>query len=71
MADSSIEFYGFTAVPRDPEALFRDHPTALGENPKQDAFSVTDFPFPESELIRSVKDFVQVCHNFPQSNQLS
>ncbi|KAF8644021.1 hypothetical protein AX16_008737 [Volvariella volvacea WC 439] len=59
MADPSIEFYGFTPVPRDPEVLFKDHPTASGANPKQDLFEVTDFPLPDSPLVREVREFVR------------
>jgi len=61
MADHNTTFYGFTAVPRDPEVLFKDHPTASGANPKQDTFTVKDFPLPESNVVREVKAFVKVC----------
>ncbi|KAI0038483.1 cyanamide hydratase [Auriscalpium vulgare] len=54
-----VAFYGFTAVPRDPEVLFKDHPTASGPHPKQDAFTVVDFPFPDSHVVREVKAFVK------------
>ncbi|THV03503.1 cyanamide hydratase [Dendrothele bispora CBS 962.96] len=54
--DPNVKFYGFTPVVRDPEILFRDHPTA---SPKQDPFVVNDFPLPDSPLVQSVKAFVQ------------
>lgn len=60
MSDSNSTFYGFTSVPRDPEVLFRDHPTAGGPQPQQDLFEVIDFPLPDSPLVREVKDFVKV-----------
>ena len=59
MANSPIVFYGFTAVPRDPDVLFKDHPTASGPNPKQDLFTDADFPLPDSELIRQVRQFAK------------
>lgn len=59
MADPNVSFYGFTPVPRDPEVLFAGHPTASGDNPKQDPFAVTDFPLPESPLVQQVKAFVK------------
>ncbi|KAF5375392.1 hypothetical protein D9615_007941 [Tricholomella constricta] len=54
-----VTFYGFTPVPRDPDVLFDGHPTASGDRPKQDDFKVTDFPLPDSPVIRDVKAFVQ------------
>ncbi|KAK7053525.1 cyanamide hydratase [Favolaschia claudopus] len=54
-----VAFYGFTAVPRDPEVLFQNHPTASGDSPKQDEFTVKDFPPPQSALANQVRDFVQ------------
>ncbi|EEB88560.1 hypothetical protein MPER_13543, partial [Moniliophthora perniciosa FA553] len=57
--DPNISFYGFTPVVRDPDVLFADHPTASGENPKQDPFTVNDFPLPDSPLVRDVKAFVK------------
>ncbi|KAF9816646.1 hypothetical protein IEO21_03951 [Rhodonia placenta] len=59
MSSDSVAFYGFTPVPRDPEVLFRDHPTASGPNPKQDLFSASDFVLPDSPVAREVKAFVQ------------
>jgi hypothetical protein len=59
MANSPVTFYGFTAVPRDPDVLFKDHPTASGPNPKQDRFTVADFPLPDSEIVRQVRQFVK------------
>ena len=58
--DRNVTFYGFTAVPRDPEVLFKDHPTATGPSPKQDLFTVDDFPLPNSPLVREVREFVKV-----------
>lgn len=58
-----VIFYGFTAVPRDPEILFANHPTASGPNPKQDLFTVDDFPLPDSKVVREVKAFVKVSHS--------
>jgi cyanamide hydratase len=55
-----ISFYGFTPVPRDPDVLFDGHPTANGANPKQDSFSVEDFPLPKSPLAAEVTSFVKV-----------
>jgi len=59
MADPNVTFYGFTPVPRDPDELFADHPTASGANPKQDLFVAGDFPLPDSPLVREVKAFVK------------
>ncbi|TFY79584.1 hypothetical protein EWM64_g4433 [Hericium alpestre] len=52
MTDHNTTFYGFTAVPRDTDVLFKDHPTASGPHPKQDPFTIDDFPFPDSKLVR-------------------
>jgi hypothetical protein len=60
MADHNTQFYGFTAVPRSPDVLFKDHPTALGDHPKQDLYEVNDFPLPDSTIVREVKAFVKV-----------
>ncbi|KAJ7195279.1 hypothetical protein B0H12DRAFT_1169516, partial [Mycena haematopus] len=57
--DPNVAHYGFTAVPRDPDVLFKDHPTASGNHPKQDPFTVKDFPVPESALVNQVRDFVK------------
>jgi len=65
MADHNITFYGFTAVPRDPEILFKDHPTASGANPKQDPFTVDDIPLPDSQIVREVKAFAKVRFTLP------
>ncbi|KAG6810521.1 hypothetical protein H0H92_011467 [Tricholoma furcatifolium] len=62
MVDPNIEFYGFTPVPRDPDVLFAGHPTASGDHPKQDTFKVTDFPLPDSEVVREVKAFVKTYY---------
>lgn len=55
-----IVFYGFTPVPRDPDVLFKGHATASGPYPKQDRFSVADFPPPDSAVVRAVDAFVKV-----------
>jgi cyanamide hydratase len=55
-----VAFYGFTPVPRDPDVLFKDHPTASGPNPKQDQFTVDDFNPPDSKVVQAVKSFVKV-----------
>ena len=60
MSKDDVAFYGFTPVPRDPDVLFKDHPTASGPTPKQDFVTIADFPFPDSAVVRSVKDFVKV-----------
>lgn len=54
--DGNVTFYGFTPVPRDPEVLFKDHPT-YGK--KQDPFTVDDFPLPTSALVTDVTSFVK------------
>ena len=59
MSNNPVTFYGFTAVPRDPDVLFKDHPTASGTNPKQDHFTAANFPLPDSELVRQVRQFVK------------
>ncbi|KAJ7092491.1 hypothetical protein B0H15DRAFT_777415 [Mycena belliarum] len=59
MSDPNVAFYGFTAVPRDPDVLFKDHPTASGDHPKQDPFTVKDFPLPDSTLANEVREFVK------------
>ena len=57
----NVKFYGFTPVVRDPDVLFKDHPTATGPNPKQLPYAVNDFPLPTSPVVTAVKDFVKVC----------
>lgn len=69
MADHNTTFYGFTPVPRDPEVLFKDHPTANGDHPKQDPFEVKDFPLPDSKVVQEVKAFVKVRFHYGLSNQ--
>ncbi|KDQ55949.1 hypothetical protein JAAARDRAFT_133045 [Jaapia argillacea MUCL 33604] len=54
-----VAFYGFTPVPRDPEVLFKDHPTASGDHPKQDLLEVSNIPLPDSPLVNDVKAFVK------------
>ncbi|KIY61293.1 hypothetical protein CYLTODRAFT_339672, partial [Cylindrobasidium torrendii FP15055 ss-10] len=56
MAFDPVTHYGFTAVPRDPDVLFRNHPTAGVE---RDELTVNDFPLPDSTLVQSVKAFVK------------
>ena len=55
-----VAFYGFTPVPRDPDVLFKSHPTASGPSPKQDRFGITDFTPPDSPVVRAVDEFVKV-----------
>ena len=62
------KLYGFTPVPRDPDVLFKDHPTALGPSPKQDPFTADDFPLPDTALVKEVGAFVQVPSLFSESN---
>jgi len=57
--DRNVTFYGFTAVPRDPDVLFKGHPTASGPNPKQDPFTVKDIPLPDSAIVKEVREFVR------------
>ena len=60
--DKAIEFYGFSPVARDPDVLFKDHPTASGSTPKQDPFQFADIPLPDSQLVQTVKAFVKVSY---------
>lgn len=60
MATEDWQLYGFAPVPRDPEVLFKDHPTATGPNPKQDLFTVEDFPLPDTPVVREVRAFALV-----------
>ena len=65
--DPNVIRYGYTPVPRDPDILFANHPTAFGPNPKQDPFLVQDIPLPDTALVKEVKEFVKVrntCHVF-------
>ncbi|KAI0331381.1 cyanamide hydratase [Cubamyces sp. BRFM 1775] len=59
MSTEEWRLYGFAPVPRDPEVLFKDHPTASGPNPKQDLFMADDFPLPDTPLVREVRAFAQ------------
>jgi len=71
--DPNVAYYGFMAVPRDPDVLFKDHPTASGSNPKQDLFTVKDFPLPQSALVDQVRDFVKKeldAQTFNHSNRV-
>lgn len=63
-----IEKYGFTPVPRDPEVLFLDHPTASGPNPKQASYKLSEITFPDSELVQTCKAFVLKELNTPTFN---
>ena len=65
----NIAKYGYTPVPRDPDVLFKDHPTASGPSPKQDACAARDFPLPDSPLVRAVEAFAKVCLG-PQSRAI-
>lgn len=58
-SNADVSKYGFTPVPRDPDVLFKDHPTASGATPKQDPFEFKDIPLPDSPLIQAVKQFVK------------
>ena len=60
-----VIFYGYTPVPRDPEVLFADHPTASGPNPKQDVLQFKDVALPDSKLVQEVKAFVKVIAQTP------
>jgi len=57
--DPSVAFYGFTPVARDPDVLFDGHPTASGDNPKRDPFTLADFPLPSSPLVQEVVKFAR------------
>lgn len=57
--DNNIEKYGYTPVPRDPDVLLKDHSTASGPNPKQADYDLSELPFPDSELVRRSKAFVE------------
>lgn len=61
MTSDPVAHYGFTAVPRDPDVLFSDHPTA---GVKKDELTVDDFPLPDSALVQLVKIFVKVSNSF-------
>lgn len=55
----NIEKYGFTAVPRNPDVLFASVPAAQGPSPQQADYKLSELPFPDSELVRRSKAFVQ------------
>ncbi|CAL1698239.1 unnamed protein product [Somion occarium] len=57
--DRNVKFYGFTPVPRDPDVLFKDHPTASGLNPKQLPFTVENLPLPKSSVVEAVRELVK------------
>ncbi|KAF8516287.1 hypothetical protein JB92DRAFT_2911308 [Gautieria morchelliformis] len=67
MTDTT-ERYGFTAVPRDPDVLFLHHPTASGLNPTQASYKLNELPFPDSDLVRKSKAFVEKELNVPTLN---
>ncbi|OCB87623.1 cyanamide hydratase [Sanghuangporus baumii] len=71
--EQKVKFYGYTPVARDPDVLFKDHPTASGENPRQDPFKFEGYPLPDSPLVRKVKQFVKTKLNeqtFNHSNRV-
>lgn len=55
----NIEKYGFTAVPRNPDVLFASVPAAQGLSPQHADYKLSELPFPDSELVRRSKAFVQ------------
>ena len=58
--DADVKKYGFEEVVRDQDVLFKDHPTASGPSPKVDSLTYDEIPFPDTELVRKVKEFVKV-----------
>jgi cyanamide hydratase len=58
MSIDNIVKYGYFPVPRDPEVLLKGHATA-GDNPQQASYTLAEVPFPDSELIRKSKAFVE------------
>lgn len=66
--ENNVEKYGWTPVPRDPEVLLKGHPTAGGPNPKQADYDLSELSFPDSELVRRSKAFVQKELNTPTFN---
>jgi len=62
MSSDPVAFYGFTPVARDPDVLFKDHPTASGNHPKQDSgeLDLNDLPFIKgSAIVNDVREFVK------------
>lgn len=64
----NIEKYGYTPVPRDPDVLLAGHPTAGGPNPQQADYKLEELHFPDSELVRRSKAFVEKELNKPTFN---
>ncbi|KAJ3522823.1 hypothetical protein NM688_g8818 [Phlebia brevispora] len=55
LTDNNIEKYRYTLVPRDPDVLLKDRPTAGGANPTQADYDLYQLPFLDIELIRRSK----------------
>ena len=55
----NINKYGYTPVPRNPEVLLANHPTTGGPNPQRADYKLSEVPFPDSELVRRSKAFVE------------
>ncbi|KAF8518142.1 cyanamide hydratase [Hysterangium stoloniferum] len=68
MSNDNIVKYGYFPVPRDPDVLFKDHPTAGGPDPQQASYTLAEIPFPDSELVRRSKAFVEKKLNEPTFN---
>ncbi|KZT32781.1 cyanamide hydratase [Sistotremastrum suecicum HHB10207 ss-3] len=66
--DVDDEIHGWRAVPRDPDVLFKDHPTASGPSPKQDPFQFDDIARPQSELARKTFEFAKSALDTPTFN---
>lgn len=66
--DKNVEKYGYTPVPRDPDVLFREHPTATGLVPQKADYSLDQLAFPDTELVRRSKAFVSEKLNVPTFN---
>ena len=64
----NIAKYGYTPVPRDPDVLLAAHPTAGGAAPQQADYTLAELPFPDSELVRRSKTFVEKELNTPTFN---
>lgn len=60
-SDANVVKYGYTPVPRDPDVLFREHPTATGLVPQKADYSLdsAELAFPDTELVRRSKAFVK------------
>jgi len=64
--------FGWTAVPRDPDVLLQDHPTASGASPKRDpALTFEAVPFPTSPLIEKTHEFAKETLSEPTFNHSS